>query len=398
MWPVVFNPFLWESSMNRFTRRSGFTLIELLVVIAIIAILIGLLVPAVQKVREAAARAQCQNNMKQLGLAAHNFHSAHNTLPPGIIGSPNPLDNLDRPASYWNLFNFLLPYVEQENTYKQVVGKSNNPTPPTFGGENLTTPFGRMDDWDNRSPKMPFWFDYPYPSDGGFKGSTTNIYMTANLKVKTFLCPSAPGGEPDNNAFGKGTSGGIMLAGQLVRNLAPTTVVTAGWWYEDYNTVEQLMPFGLIHYAGNAGLGRGNNNNKNAVGKPWSAYEGVFVNRNANKLTDILDGTSNTFMFVEATGRAHANDQGTKNNRFARTWVGSGCISPGFGTRIGPDGFVYQMSSYHTDMVNVCFGDGSVRGVIGNIPIQTTNPQWLILQALGGKSEGHVVDSAQISP
>jgi prepilin-type N-terminal cleavage/methylation domain-containing protein/prepilin-type processing-associated H-X9-DG protein len=90
--------------------RAGFTLIELLVVIAIIAILIGLLVPAVQKVREAAARAQCENNLKQIGLACHNIHDVYKRFPPmsGTFGG----------AYYAPLFFHLLPYNEQGNVWK----------------------------------------------------------------------------------------------------------------------------------------------------------------------------------------------------------------------------------------------------------------------------------------
>src|SRR5882724_3031272 len=99
-------------------RRSGFTLIELLVVIAIIAILIALLVPAVQKVREAAARTHCQNNLKQIGLAMHNYLNAHKKLPANGTYAYDGVTVTQ--VSAWSALARILPYVEQENLFRNI--------------------------------------------------------------------------------------------------------------------------------------------------------------------------------------------------------------------------------------------------------------------------------------
>lgn len=144
--------------MNRIVRkRMGFTLIELLVVIAIIAILIGLLLPAVQKVRDAAARSQCQNNLHQLAVAAQNYQSGMNSLPPGF-----------NPYSFVGSLGYLLPFMEQQNIYNFIPISM-------FNLLNTTSPqwWSNAGSWDASLYKVK---TFQCPADGGIYAFTKGVW------------------------------------------------------------------------------------------------------------------------------------------------------------------------------------------------------------------------------
>src|SRR5690348_16406596 len=172
--------------MIRTTRpsRRAFTLIELLVVIAIIAILIGLLLPAVQKVRDAAARARCSNNLKQLGLAMHSYHDANGKFPANQqqVGT-NVWESLS--ASYW-----VLPYIEQAPLFNLIVIPSNAP-PQGQSGAGM----GNSTNWSN-----------------AYNGPM-------NVRIQTFICtasPAAPARGTNNNGWdGPGSNYGWCVGSRI---------------------------------------------------------------------------------------------------------------------------------------------------------------------------------------
>jgi prepilin-type N-terminal cleavage/methylation domain-containing protein len=149
-------------------RQNAFTLIELLVVIAIIAVLIGLLLPAIQKVREAANRAKCENNLKQMALALHNCQDAQGRLPPmaGTFGG----------AFYGPLFFHLLPYIEQGNTWNMAVWMD-----PTNGSQPLAP-----------DPQKTIDIGVIWPAWDSVNVSTNPYSFVRGTLIPSYRCPSDP--------------------------------------------------------------------------------------------------------------------------------------------------------------------------------------------------------------
>jgi prepilin-type N-terminal cleavage/methylation domain-containing protein/prepilin-type processing-associated H-X9-DG protein len=358
--------------MSTSKRRSGFTLIELLVVIAIIAVLVGLLLPAVQKVREAAARMSCSNNMKQIGLANANYESTYQKFPVGQnrVTGASPL-------------GLLLPYVEQNALYNLIPPSMFQilPASATTAANTMLSNGGQ--DWLNLAP----------------------VYSIFTNHVKTFECPS-------DNPYSIDTNQGVVLTHLQCATggnfgIGGYAVGQAFFNAQGLPGASNYVPVAgtLAHYGAVAA---------GSLTQPYYAsHEGVFVGETVNTIGGVTDGMSNTIFFAEYTGSSSSPFFGTTTANGLSgpreeylAWMGADAFPTYWSINNGiPSGnTVWALSSHHTGVINVAFGDGSVRAILNNNPVVAaasdvsggTNPMWEALQALTGKADGDVVNTSVI--
>ncbi len=335
----------------------GFTLVELLVVIAIIGVLVALLLPAVQAARESARRSACGNNLRQVGLAALNFESANNRLPPGYLAGknfnrPNDPDNggaQGGPHQMTGVFTFILPYLEATNVAD------------LFGQEmKLGIDVKDLSYFNETQPKPIAW-------------------AAAQARLSTYLCPSMIPGLPlvSISLMNYGTlSGGFPVAE-----------------FSTINKTPEEMQLGLTHYQGIPGIwGPTGNYTYNTPSGTRKNDEllGVFGVRSKTRLGQVTDGTSQTLMFGEAPGSVvnNVNELFTDGTRsvvsgFTRgnAWVGFGTLPTLIGLNVSgengkPAGSSYDTkwgfySSLHGQIVQFCFVDGSVHSISNDLDINT---------------------------
>ncbi len=372
--------------------RRGFTLIELLVVIAIIAVLIALLLPAVQSAREAARRAQCTNNLKQIGLALHNYHTSVNSFPPG--GTVAPLYKGIAQGGYnvgwgtWSAQALMLGYLEQTPLYNSCNFNWAVATGPGWGinstvTTSLLTVFVCPSDGISPDRGTPSKYDNSVASaTGNTNGGLTNNYYASCGPDALYPQWANAAGYDVPGMFGQGTS---RCAGVQSVTDGTSNTIAYGEALVGDRTIELVKfrdgPVSTAPFAGGGPF-------KNVTGQ----YQAVIADLNTCQAAFI--GTPNPAQFqgsVNLKGAWWAWDQGgmtifntivpPSSSQYSFGWCQLATSSWAAG-----DGNYENSNSNHPGGANFLFADGSVHFIKSSIGIQT---YW----ALGTKAQGEVISS-----